>query len=164
MKKFHLIFPLLAVLLLSASCIRQDDFRFLGVEGATMHGLTRADVLVRIENRSSRNVTLQDARLHVFNEGAEVCEIRLRNEVVIPKRSSEAICLPLQLRVSDPLALYGLIKSLSGKSIGHLTVSGSGTVKSGRLKKGFEMGERPLSDFASLFGGLSETFQKSVAL
>lgn len=164
MKKIHFLFPLLAVLFLSASCIRQDDFRFIGFEGAAMHGLTRADVTVRIENRSNRNVTLQDAHLYVFNEGAEVCEIRLRNDVVIPKRSSEAICLPLQLRVSDPLALYGLIKSLSVKGIGQLTVSGTGTVKAGKLKKGFEMSERPLSDFASLYGGLSETLQRSVAL
>ena len=142
---------LIAVCALFASCIKAGDVQVLGIEGVSVQSLSRTDIALQVENRSSHKLTLREGRLRVNVKGSPFAEVMLREPVLVGKRSQGTVNVPLMM-----------LSMMAGPPAdpSQITLSGELSLKGGCLKKKFRVEEMTLSDFIRTFGGNEQQLVK----
>lgn len=137
--------------LLMAACISADDINVKGIESFELKSLTRPSLVIDVENRSGKNISLAGGRFMLERDSVGIVEVMLAEEVVVPRKSDGLVTVPLQVRVTDPLVLLSI--SLGGRLItDDMTVSGEVVAKAGAMSRKFEYEHMPLKKFLSIFG------------
>ncbi len=154
MKRLKYVAVLAVLAVASAGCIKRGDIRFTGVEDMELRGLSAAEVTVGVENASGRNLRVTDAVFELRRGGSAIGSVTLKKEVVVPRRWSGNVTVPLSISLDNPLAALSLLKALENGGAG-FTVSGAATLKTGAFKKTFSIDDEPFRVFMSRFGGLS---------
>ncbi|MBQ4278969.1 MAG: hypothetical protein IJC16_03315 [Rikenellaceae bacterium] len=150
---------LIAVCALFASCIKAGDVQVLGIEGVSVQSLSRTDIALQVENRSSHKLTLREGRLRVNVKGSPFAEVMLREPVLVGKRSQGTVNVPLQVRMTNPLMMLSMMAGPPADP-SQITLSGELSLKGGCLKKKFRVEEMTLSDFIRTFGGNEQQLVK----
>ena len=154
MKRLKYVLMLAALAAASAGCIKRGDIRFTGVEDIELRGLSAAEVAVGIENDSGRNLRVTDAVFELRRGGSPIGSVTLKSEVVVPRRWSGTVIVPLSISLDNPLAALSLLKALGNGGSG-FTVSGAATLRAGAFIKRLSIDDEPFRVFVSRFGGLS---------
>lgn len=146
----------LGVMAAMASCrIAPDDIRLEEVRDVQVEGvnLTQARVKLSLDmvNDSKMRVTVKEGELSLHDGSREVLEITIKEPVVLPRRSTTEVVVPLVIRFRGGLgALSGLSKLADHPE--NLLVSGSLHLKGAGLKKRYRINDMPLPDFLALIG------------
>lgn len=157
MRKYLFYTLLLAVGLSAASCRRavekaRENIRVEAVEKIERKGLTGAEVVLRVKNGTGYKLMLKNARMDVYYSGSRVGDIRLREGVEVPRRTTASVQMEWQLRIADPLALYVLTKRIRENDFSQVTVSYAVEGRGGPAPVNISRDMVPLSEFLNIFG------------
>ena len=156
-KKCLFYVVLLSVALMAGSCRRAVEkvgrkIRFEGIERVERQGLTGAEVVVRIENGSAYRLTLASAQIGIYYGEALVGTLMLSDPVELDRRTTADVSTRWRLRISDPLALYVMIRRVKAGEFGQIALSCSLEGRGGPAPVKFSREKMPLSDFLNTFG------------
>lgn len=157
MKKTLYILLVLTVALTAASCRRavekaRRNIRIEAVERIERHGLTAAEIVVRVANGTGYKLQLDEAELDLYYAGSRVGTVRLREGVEVARRTTASVATWWQLKIADPLALYVLTKKLRENDLSQVTVSFAVKGRGGPAPVNISQERMPLSDFLNIFG------------
>ena len=156
-KKSLLYGLLLAVALSAGSCRRAAEkvgreVRFEGIERVERQGLTGAEIVVRVDNASGYRLALASAEIGIYYGEARVGTIVLCDPVEIERRTTASVPTLWRLRISDPLALYVMVRKVKAGEYGGVFVSCALEGRGGPVPVKFSREKMPLSDFLNIFG------------
>jgi predicted RecA/RadA family phage recombinase len=143
-------------LLVLTGCIKAEDLQFRQVEdlSVSIGSTTAVNAVVVMDNNSGSNVRISDAMFHVTDmEGNEIGTVTVAGELLLPKRSTTSVAVPLRIRLSNPLAGLEMMSNIE-ENAKKMRVNGSAKVKAGILKKKFKVEDVPLSEIISIFTGV----------
>lgn len=150
------LIPLLIIAAaLMTGCMREDAVKFHEIENISISvGSTVAvNTVLLVENTSGRKITLSDAVFHVSDAaGNEIGTVMVADELVLPKKSTVSLHVPVRIKLSNPFVGLSLVKNLSSEAP-RLLVNGSAKIKAGGLRKKYKVENMPLSKFISIFEG-----------
>lgn len=125
-----------------------------GVESVRYYGATGLDLTLHIDNQSRRTVRIEAAELNFFSGTDSLGCAELRGEVMIPKRSSGAVCSRWKFDFRDLASGFLLQKRLLGGELYRLEVAATLTVRVGGFRRRIVCEKMPLSDFLNIFGAM----------
>ncbi|MDR3350565.1 MAG: hypothetical protein LBN98_02805 [Prevotellaceae bacterium] len=140
MKKTLLSNAAALLLFLLPSCVaslEQVRVESYGVEDVVFAGASRITMTlsIKVHNPSTRKLTLQHAAFDVLDSDAPVARLRLLEPVEIPASSDVSCALPVELEITNMLALLTGGIDLRNPQLDDLLVNGSLQVKAGLLRK-----------------------------
>lgn len=143
------IFIILAALLLSVSCMKEDAIEFEGVDNFGLTSLSlssiRAEGDVTFSNSSYRKVVIEDVELTAYSEGRKFATATLSESLTIKRRGTFSSRASLDIKLSSPLAALSLLSS--NKNLDNIYVDGDIWVKVGPVKRQFSVGKIYIGDF-----------------
>lgn len=149
---------LLVVLALSGTSCRRaaerarQNIRIETVEKIERIGISGAEVVVRVNNGSRYKLALTTAEFGLYYADARVGTIVLMQPVEVPRRSVVSVTTRWRLKISDPMALYLLLRKTSDGDWSQIAVSCSVEGRGGPAPVKFSREKMPLSDFLNTFG------------
>ena len=157
MRRSLCILLLLAAALSLSSCRRaaekaRKNIRIEAVEKFERHGMTGAEMVLRVMNNTGYKLSLQKAGMDVYFAGSPVGSIRLKEGVEVARRSTQSVSTQWQLRIADPLALYVLTKKLGEGDLSQVAVSYAVEGRGGPAGVNISREMVPLSEFLNIFG------------
>ncbi len=161
MRRTLLYTLLFAVALSAASCRRaveraRENIRVEAVERIERHGLREVEVVVRVSNGTGYKLLLDTARLDLFYASNRVGDIRLRESVEVPRRAVTSVSTRWQLRISDPMALYVLVRKVQQNDLSDVAVSYFVEGRGGPVSVNILRQMVPVSEFLNTFGLTSQ--------
>ena len=165
MSVLHLLKPLrtlcwlsvFVVLLSATSCRRAVEktarkIRVEAVEQVVPRGLSGLDVTLRVANGSGYKLSLDTVRVDLFCAGSRVGRMVLREQVEVAKRQTASVTTRWQMKISDPLALYAMIRKIDRGDYSNITVSYLVSGRGGPIPINISQEMVLLSDFLNIFG------------
>lgn len=157
MKRYVLLLLLVWAVLPMTSCRRaiekaRENIRFEGVEKVEPQGLTGVDVFLRIDNGTGYKLVLNDAHMEVFYAGSRVATVLLREGVEVQRHTTASVPTRWQLKISDPLALYVMMRKLRAGDPSRIDVSFAAEGRGGPAPVKIEREKMPLTEFLHTFG------------
>ena len=153
----HRIFLLLLLCVGMVSCRRaaekaREGIRIEAVEAAEMHGMTGLDLVLRVRNDTGYKLRIDKVGFDVYFASSRVVGVRLRNPVVIPRHTVDSHATQWRVQVSDPLALYALLRRVRQNEPADLSVSFVVEGRGGPKRVNISRERMPLSEFLNTFG------------
>lgn len=157
MKKLILFALMLAVAVPMTSCRRaaekaRENIRIEAVEKVERHGLTGAEVVLRIANGTGYKLSLENAQADIYYGQSYTGSIILCEPVEIARKTTASISSTWRLKISNPLTAYVLIQKLADNDISQISVSFAAEGRGGPAPVTISRERMPLSDFLSTFG------------
>ena len=157
MKKMVMWVCSLAVAVSLSSCRRavekaRRNIRFEGIERVERQGLTGAEVVVRVMNDTGYKLVLDAAEMGVYYAGGRVGTVVLREAVEVPRRTTDSFRTLWQLKISDPLALYVLLRKVEAGDLSQVGIAYALEGRGGPAPVKISRDRMPLSDFLNTFG------------
>lgn len=149
---------LIVLMALSAASCRKaverarENIRFEGIERIERQGLTGAEAVLRVRNDTGHKLVLDDARLDLFYGDSRAVSIRLRERVEVEKHTAGSVATQWQLKISDPLALYVLVRKVQAGDVAQVHVSYGAEGRGGPVPVKISRDGVPLSEFLNIFG------------
>ena len=148
---------LFGIALSGTSCRRaaeraRQNIRIETVEKIERIGISGAEVVVRVNNGSRYKLALTTAEFGLYYADARVGTIVLMQPVEVPRRTNLAVTTRWRLKISDPMALYLLLRKTSDGDWSQVGVSCSVEGRGGPAPVKFSREKMPLSDFLNTFG------------
>ncbi len=147
MKRWITAFWVVAVLA-AAGCVRRDDVSVVSVRVADFAIGTSPSVVLaaEVENRSGCDITVRDISFMATDAAGEtIGRVVGPEQIVVPRRSSSEVTVPLRIRLDSPLGILGLIGDWENASR-EMRFSGGATVRAGLLKKRFKVVDMTLDE------------------
>ena len=153
-------YKIILLLLLCAgmtSCRRavekaRERIRIEAVERVESHGLTGLDLVLRVRNDTGYKLRLEHAALDLFCGAARVAAVELCEPVEVPRRTTDSYVTGWRVRVSDPFALYALLRRIRQGDLAELTVSYAVEGRGGLASVNISREKVPLSEFLNTYG------------
>ncbi|WP_235821030.1 hypothetical protein [Alistipes provencensis] len=147
---------MLAVIL-STSCRKavekaQRNIRFEGIEKIERQGLTGAEMVVRGMNDTGYKLQLNMAEIDIYYSESRVGTIVLREPVEVPRRTTDSFRTLWRLKISDPMALYVLLRKVEAGDLSQVGVAYALEGRGGPAPVKISRDRMPLSDFLNTFG------------
>ena len=157
MRKFLLYLLLLAAAVSATSCRRavekaQRNIRFEGIEKIERQGLTGAEMVVRVMNNTGYKLQLGMAEIDIYYAGGRVGTIVLREPVEVPRRTTGSFRTLWRVKISDPLALYVLLRKVEAGDLSQIGVAYALEGRGGPAPVKISHDRMPLSEFLNTFG------------
>lgn len=140
-----------SVALMLSSCIKADDVSIKELENVSLEGMSRLNLVFKMENRSGSKITLRDAKFSIKQGSSKVVDIMLNEPVVLARRSEQSVYLPLRVKLSNPLAAMALVRNVS-RNPDSITINGEFTIKAGWVRKKIVLTDVPISQIMTNFG------------
>lgn len=141
-----------------------ERIRVEGIDRIQLHGLSGADLTLRVRNDNRFGIQLQEASLELWYGGAYVGTISLREGAEVPRRSLGLVVTRWRFRVADPLALYALSRRVAGCRPDGIEVSFRVKGRGGPASVNIREERMPLSDFLRIFGLTCEKLNQYLEL
>jgi LEA14-like dessication related protein len=149
MKKFLLRNVLVLSLFGASSCVADldrvqvNDYR---LDQVTFAGASKIKITVSIKvyNPTAKILTLKSAAFDVLDGDVAIARIHLTESVDVPASSDGYHTLPLELSITNMLALFASSIDLHNPQLEKLLVSGSLKVKAGLLNKTVTIREKTI--------------------
>ncbi|MDR2936014.1 MAG: hypothetical protein LBU80_01550 [Rikenellaceae bacterium] len=146
MKKILLI---LFVAVGVASCVKIDagDVQIVEILKMDMAGASmsqaRLNAVLEVSNDSRHTITVREADLVVSHPtGGELLYVTLDQAIVLPKRSTTEITVPITVKSAGPMGFMGLMSWVDKPET--LSVSGDIRLQAGSLRRTFHVENMPL--------------------
>lgn len=157
MKRILLYLTLACVLVISGSCRKaaekaRKNIRIEAVEKFELHGMTGADVVLRVMNDTGYKLSVESAQLDLFYSGSLVGTVRLREGVELDRRTTASVAMQWQLRVEDPLSLFVVMQKIKQNDLADVAVSYAVKGRGGPAKINISREMVPASEFLNTFG------------
>ena len=152
MKKFRLSFFAAALFALSAAlhgCLNPENIVVQDVENVSMQGFSRADLVLRIENKG-RKASIESGKFALSRNGSPMIDLMLRDRVEIPRRTTAGIPVSIQIKMSNPLMAISLARDPQA-TLNTMTVSGEMSFKAG-IRKKIRFDNTPFPEFLRTLG------------
>ncbi len=148
---------LLLAVILSTSCRKavekaQRNIRFEGIEKIERQGLTGAEMVVRGMNDTGYKLQLNMAEIDIYYSESRVGTIVLREPVEVPRRTTDSFRTLWRLKISDPMALYVLLRKVEAGDLSQVGVAYALEGRGGPAPVKISRDRMPLSDFLNTFG------------
>lgn len=158
----RLLLPFLLLSLCTlASCGRQMQrrIRIEGVESVERHGWSGADITLRVNNGTRRDIALDSCTVHLFSaDSLRLGTLELRGGAGIARRTGASVRLRMKIRTESPAAAQALWRRLSEGRAGGVLVSTDAAVRAGSRGRRISTGLLPLSSILNIFGVSDEEF------
>lgn len=164
MRKILLLLLLLAATLPMSSCRRaaekaRQKIRVEAVEKFEMHGMSGAELALRVVNDTRHKLVLEKVEMDVFYNGSRVGSVALRDRIEVGKRTTESVSLLWQFKIADPLALYVLSRKVQESDLSQVCVSYAIEGRGGPMSVKISKKMVPLSEFLHNFGLTMDTLK-----
>ena len=148
---------LLLAVILSTSCRKavekaQRNIRFEGIEKIERQGLIGAEMVVRVMNDTGYKLQLNMAEIDIYYSESRVGTIVLREPVEVPRRTTDSFRTLWRLKISDPMALYVLLRKVEAGDLSQVGVAYALEGRGGPAPVKISRDRMPLSDFLNTFG------------
>ncbi len=147
---FLALFAVVAIGCRTAEKIGIDSLDGIRTEGITF-SQARLLINLTVANESRRNVTIEAAEFVVTDLQGELLTASLREAVLLPKRQTVGVGVPVAVKFKGSLGVASLLSRANGDLTG-MTVNGEVTVKSGALRKKIPLNDLRLNDLLQFLG------------
>ena len=130
----------------------QRNIRFEGIEKIERQGLTGAEMVVRVMNDTGYKLQLNMAEIDIYYSESRVGTIVLREPVEVPRRTTDSFRTLWRLKISDPMALYVLLRKVEAGDLSQVGVAYALEGRGGPAPVKISRDRMPLSDFLNTFG------------
>lgn len=162
-KRLTLLAVIVALALAGASCNRskksskttsaqQEKFKIEKIENFKLNNLTSCELQLLVTNGTRVGLSLESGRLDIFYNKSRLGTITADAEVIIPKKATSSVTLPLSLAIDNPLAIYSVYGKLQRGDVNGITLSLTATVKAAGQRRTIERQNIPLATVLSMFG------------
>ncbi len=142
MRKFYNSVLLVLLVVFLSACttnfdeVRVEDFR---VNNMAMESLSKIniDASLKVNNPTKSLLTLKEADFDVLMNGTVIAHLRMLGETEIPAKSADYQAVPMELKVTNMIALLTSGIDLQNINIEKFVVNGSLKVKAGMWSKTF---------------------------
>jgi len=149
------LLPLLCAVLLSSCTVSSDDIRLDKINGAKLEGVTlsqaRLTLGMTVANDSRARVVVREGNLTVSDENGQIAGVLLGQEIVLHKRSSTEIEIPLIVRFNGAFGSASAIPRLSVDPE-RLKINGTLRIRGGAVSRKLNVRDMPLPDFLEMLG------------
>lgn len=157
MRKLLFITLVLAVVLPMSSCRRavekaRRNIRIEAVEKIKLQGMTGIDLVLRLKNGTNYKLVLDRAALNLYYAEDCVAQAVLREKIEVARLTTGSVTTQWKLRVSDPLALYALVRKVGQGDLSKINVSYELEGRGGPIPAKSSSRIMPLSEFLHIFG------------
>ncbi|MDR3133597.1 MAG: hypothetical protein LBU42_06190 [Prevotellaceae bacterium] len=140
MKKILLRSGFVSFLFLFSSCVANLDrvrIDSYSLENVAFSGASKAKInlSIKVYNPTARKLTLEHAAFDVSGDGGVIARLHLMEAVEIPAESDGYHSLPVELNITNMLALLAGGMDLNNPPLDKLLLSGSLKVKAGMLSR-----------------------------
>lgn len=142
---------LLALQLGGCAASLARKIRLEAVQEVRTYGTAGADLTLWMTNESRRTVRLEAACVDFYTDSVFLGRVRLRDTVVLAKRSSEEVKSRWKNESPDVAGWYVLEKRLREQDLGLLDVTVEFTVKAGAFRRTIYWERVPVSNFLNIF-------------
>lgn len=146
---------LLSTTIFASSCVRFDDITIEDIQSVKMRGTTTSqtglDITALVENKSGSRITLLEGDFALFTGDGKVLEVKLRDKVILHRKSNEEVLIPIIVRYTHPLGALGIIPLLVGDR-NSVLISGEIKARGGMASKKFKIEKMKLADFTRIYG------------
>jgi hypothetical protein len=108
-------------------------------------------ISITVTNNTIHNIRLTDATANLMNNGKKIGVVTLKEEVVLPRRRTSQVEVPVRLTIGNARTALSLIGGIKSGNIPNLTVDLSITAKTALLKRTLEKRDIPLNELSALF-------------
>ena len=153
----HRIFLLLLLCVGMVSCRRaaekaREGIRIEAVEAVDVHGLAGLDLVLRVRNDTGYKLVMNKVQLDIHNASSRIVGVTLREPVRIGRHTVGSHAMQWRVHVSDPFALYALLRRVRQNDLAGLSVSFSFEGRGGPKRVNISRERVPLSEFLNTFG------------
>ncbi len=157
MKKLIFYTLLLAVALPATSCRKaaekaRENIRIEAVEKVERHGLTGADVTLRVVNDTGYKLSLENAQADIYYGQSYAGCIVLCERIEVARKTTCSVPSSWKFNVSNPLTALAMLQKLSKNDISQVSVSFVAEGYGGPAPVNISREKMPLSDFLNTFG------------
>lgn len=104
---------LLIMLLVSTPRSVAQRIEFRGFERVTHLSTSGANLWVEVENRGCWRMVVKEAEVDILVDGTPRLTLALRDKVVVPRKSSSEVLVPLRFRSRSMLSFAGLVARIA---------------------------------------------------
>lgn len=101
------------MLLISAPRSVAQRIEFRGFERVTHLSTSGANLWVEVENRGCWRMVVKEAEVDILVDGTPRLTLALRDKVVVPRKSSSEVLVPLRFRSRSMLSFAGLVARIA---------------------------------------------------
>ena len=109
-------------------------------------------MVVRVMNDTGYKLQLNMAEIDIYYSESRVGTIVLREPVEVPRRTTDSFRTLWRLKISDPMALYVLLRKVEAGDLSQVGVAYALEGRGGPAPVKISRDRMPLSDFLNTFG------------
>ncbi|MBO7311513.1 MAG: LEA type 2 family protein [Alistipes sp.] len=141
---------LLIMLLISAPRSMAQRIEFGGFERVTHLSTSGANLWVEVENRGCWRMVVKEAEVDILVDGTPRLTLALRDKVVVPRKSSSEVLVPLRFRSRSMLSFAGLVARIALGDREDITINYRIKAGTPLFKRRFEQEGVPLNQLMQL--------------
>ena len=141
---------LLIMLLISAPRSVAQRIEFRGFERVTHLSTSGANLWVEVENRGCWRMVVKEAEVDILVDGTPRLTLALRDKVVVPRKSSSEVFVPLRFRSRSMLSFAGLVARIALGDREDITINYRIKAGTPLFKRRFEQEGVPLNQLMQL--------------
>ena len=141
---------LLIMLLVSTPRSMAQRIEFRGFERVTHLSTSGANLWVEVENRGCWRMVVKEAEVDILVDGTPRLTLALRDKVVVPRKSSSEVLVPLRFRSRSMLSFAGLVARIALGDREDITINYRIKAGTPLFKRIFEQEGVPLNQLMQL--------------
>lgn len=138
------------MLLISAPRSVAQRIEFRGFERVTHLSTSGANLWVEVENRGCWRMVVKEAEVDILVDGTPRLTLTLRDKVVVPRKSSSEVLVPLRFRSRSMLSFAGLVARIALGDREDVTINYRIKAGTPLFKRRFEQEGVPLNQLMQL--------------
>lgn len=138
------------MLLVSTPRSMAQRIEFRGFERVTHLSTSGANLWVEVENRGCWRMVVKEAEVDILVDGTPRLTLALRDKVVVPRKSSSEVLVPLRFRSRSMLSFAGLVARIALGDREDITINYRIKAGTPLFKRRFEQEGVPLNQLMQL--------------
>lgn len=152
----QIVLCIFALFSLSSCVATAKDFRLDAMNGFELGGATmsqaRLTIKLAVANDARATLTVREGLMTLSDEKGDIADLLLDEEVVLRKRRSNDIRIPLIVRFSGALGTAQAIPRLMGADKDKLRLNGTVKIRNGAIGKTVKLKDVPVTEFLRMIG------------
>lgn len=130
------------------------------VEGLKQIGLTSFELSLVVDNAFRHDISVESGTVTLFYSTSTVCSAELIEKVFVPERSTSTVKVPFTIKLSNPIAAYGVWNKVRRGEIDNISLTFEGRVKVGPVGRNVKTANMPLRDLLKTMGVSDDDLRK----
>lgn len=105
------------------ACEAKERIVFEGFERVTHLSTSGMNLWVEVTNRSCWRMVVAEAEVDIYVEGTKRLTLSLRDRVVVPRKSSDEVLVPIRITSHSLFSIVGIIGRIASGNRGDITIS-----------------------------------------